>query len=217
MYNCSEFSNDLPSAVNTLRRQSVQPGKKCYMEIRFGRPVVSVDSDRAGTVEGLVLDKTCRIVRKIRLLHGTDERSIPYRSVTAVDADGIIDIELTAFEVQQSSLEHAEPDMGQSFVSYTAWVSGETVSPSFSPGVRSTDVYHPSEQEETESDEIEIDGENVVAGPDGKVVGTIAGVDADETGRISELIISTGFLRPDLRVNMESVDYIEGSYVSQAF
>jgi sporulation protein YlmC with PRC-barrel domain len=199
------------------RAGGVPPGEKSIMEIRFGRPIVSVDGDRVGTVEGLVLDKTCRIVRKIRLLHGTDERLIPYRSVTAVDADGIIDIALTAFDVQQSSLEHAQHEMGQSFVSYTAWVSGETMAPSFSPNVQSSNVYRPSEQDEPETDEIEIDGENVVAGPDGKVVGTIAGVDADETGRIIELIIGTGFLRPDLRVNMESVDYIEGSYVSQAF
>lgn len=188
------------------------------MEIRFGRPIVSTDGRRAGYVDGLVLDRSRRIVREIRVLHGADERVIPYQSVTNVDADGIIDVNLTAFEVQQSSLDSGVTDAGggQNFLPYTSWMSGETVTPSFSPNVQSSNAYRPTERAESgQSEQIEIDGENVVAGPDGKVVGTIAGVEADETGLILELIIGTGFLRPDIRIDMETVDYVEGSYVSQ--
>jgi sporulation protein YlmC with PRC-barrel domain len=185
------------------------------MEIRFGRPVVSVDGQRVGIVETLVLDKSRRMVREIRVLHGTDERSIPYRAVEQVNADGIIDVNLTGFEVQQSSLDHSGADPGSGFVPYTSWVSGETMAPAFSSNVQPSTAYRPPEHDTVESDDIEIDAENVVAGPDGKVVGTIAGVEADTTGRIIELIIDTGFLRPDMRVNMDSVDYVEGSYVSQ--
>lgn len=185
------------------------------MEIRFGRPIVSADGQRVGAVEGLLLDRTCRIVREIRVLHGVDERSIPFRAVESVDSDGIIDVNLTGFEVQQSSLDHSGSSTGSGFVPYTSWVSGETIAPAYSSSVQPSNAYRPPDRETVESDDIEIDGENVVAGPDGKVVGTIAGVDADETGRIVELIIDTGFLRPDMRVNMDSVDYVEGSYVSQ--
>jgi sporulation protein YlmC with PRC-barrel domain len=188
------------------------------MEIRFGRPVVSVDGERVGQIEGLALDKSCRFVRQLLLLHGTDERAVPYGAVTNIDADGIIDVSLTAFEVQQNSLDHGRVDTSaQNFVPYTSWVSGETMAPSFSSNAPQSTPYLPTERAEPESDNIEIDGENVVAGPDGKVVGTIAGVEADDSGRIIELIIGTGFLRNDLRVNMESVEYIEGSYVSQIF
>lgn len=185
------------------------------MEIRFGRPIVSVDGERVGTVDGLALDTACRVVRRIRILHGNDERSIPYRSVTSVDGDGIIDVSLTAFEVQQSSLDHGQvAKSGQGYVPYTSWVSGETIAPAFSSNVSQNVPFQPTERAEPESDDIEIDGENLVAGPGGNVVGTIAGVDADDNGLILELIIDTGFLRPDLRVNMESVEYVEGSYVS---
>lgn len=185
------------------------------MEIRFGRPVVSADGERAGAVERFLLDKTCRVVRAIRVLHGVEERSIPFRAVTSVDSDGIIDVSLTAFEVQQSSVNQGAPDSGQAFVPYTSWVSGETMAPTFSQNITPSNAYRPTEREESDPDEIEIDAENVVAGPDGKVAGTIAGVEADETGRITELIIDTGFLRPDLRVNMETVEYVKGSYVSR--
>ena len=185
------------------------------MEIRFGRPVVSVDGERVGAVERFLLDKTCRVVRAIRVLHGVDERSIPYRAVTRVDPDGIVDVSMTAFEVQQSSLDHGIANTGQSFVPYTSWVSGEAMAPSFSQNVTPSNAYRPNERDAPDPDDIEIDGEIVVAGPDGKVAGTIAGVDADETGHITDLIIDTGFLRPDLRVDMETVEYVEGSYVSR--
>lgn len=185
------------------------------MEIRFGRPVVSVDGERVGAVERFLLDKSCRVVRAVRVLHGVDERSIPFRAITRVDSDGIIDVSMTAFEVQQNSLDHGISDTGQSFVPYTSWVSGEAMAPTFSHNIAPSNAYRPSERDEPESDDIEIDGENVVAGPDGKVAGTIAGVETDESGRITELIIDTGFLRPDLRVNMETVEYVEGSYVSR--
>jgi sporulation protein YlmC with PRC-barrel domain len=187
------------------------------MEIRFGRPVVSTDGQRVGAVESLLLDRTCRIVREVRVLHGVDERSIPYRAVERVDGDGIIDVSLTGFEVQQSSLDHRGSGSDGGFVPYTSWVSGETMAPAYSPNVQPSNVYRPPDNEETDRGDIVIDSGNVVAGPDGKVVGTIAGVDADASGTIIELIIDTGFLRPDLRVNMESVDYVEGGYVSQVF
>ena len=187
------------------------------MEIRFGRPIVSADGERVGSVDGLVLDRTSRVVREIRLLHGTDERSIPYQSVISIDPDGIIDVNLTAFEVQQSSLEGGArgAGVGQNFVPYTSWVTGESMTPNFSPNMPAPDAYQSSERSAPDPNSIQIDAENVVAGPDGKVVGTIAGVEADEAGLILELVIGTGFLRPDLRVNMETVEYVEGSYVSQ--
>ena len=186
------------------------------MEIRFGRPIVSADGERVGAVEGLVLDTGYRHVREIRIIHGNDERSIPYRTITSVNDDGIIDVDLTAFEVQQSSLSHGVVDSGgeRNPMPYTSWVSGETTVPSYTPNVPSAQSYRPTERDERKPEGIEIDGEIVVAGPDGKVVGSIAGVVADEAGRIAELIIGTGFLRPDIHVDMETVEYVEGSYVS---
>lgn len=186
------------------------------MEIRFGRPIVSADGERVGAVEGFLLDTDCRIVREIRILHGNDERSIPHRAVTSVDDDGIIDVNLTAFEVQQSSMNRVAPDAvtDRAFVPYTSWVTGETTVPTYIPAAPTEPSYRPSERDEQVAEGIEIDGEIVVAGPGGKVVGSIAGLVTDETGRIEELIIGTGFLRPDIRVNMETVEYVEGSYVS---
>lgn len=191
------------------------PGEMNAMEIRFGRPIVSSDGERVGSVDGLVLDRTSRVVRQIRLLHGTDERSIPYQSVVSIDPDGIIDVNLTAFEVQQSSLESGVRGAGQNFMPYTSWVTGESMTSNFSPNVPTPDAYQSTETSPPDPNSIQIDAENVVAGPDGKVVGTIAGVEADENGMILELVIGTGFLRPDLRVDMETVEYVEGSYVSQ--
>lgn len=184
------------------------------MEVRFGRPVVSVDGERVGIVEGLLLDSSCRFVREVRILHGVDERSVPFRAVVSVNQDGILDLNLKGYEVQQSSLDQ-RGDITPGFVPYTSWVSGETIAPAFSSGPRPSNEYRPTEAEDTDRGDLEIDAGNVVAGPDGKVVGTIAGVEADESGRIEELIIDTGFLRPDLRVNMESVEYVEGSYISR--
>lgn len=187
------------------------------MEIRFGRPIVSIDGERVGLVDSLILDSECRYVRQIRILHGIDERSVPYHAVASVNEDGILDLTLTAFEVQQTSRQHSESAdrFDRSTMPFTTWVTGETLAPSFTPGVQPNPPYRPAEVADDDPDEIQIDGEIVVTGPDGKVIGTIAGVDADETGRIQELIIDTGFLRPDLRVDMDSVEYLEGSYVSR--
>lgn len=186
------------------------------MEIRFGRPVVSVDGERVGTIERLALETGCRVVREIVVLHGIDERLIPFRSLTNVNEDGIVDVTMTGFEVQQASL-HLDPNSGpaQPFVPYTSWVSGETISPSYTPTSQPSNAWQPPAQEDPERLRVEIDAENVVAGPDGKVVGTIAGIEADESGTISELIIDTGFLRPDMRVDMSTVDYVEGSYIAK--
>lgn len=186
------------------------------MEIRFGRPVVSVDGERVGTIERLALETSCRVVREIVVLHGIDERLISFRSLTSVNDDGIVDVGMTGFEVQQASLHlNQDSNSGQPFVPYTSWVSGETVSPSYMPNTQPSNVWHPPAEEDPERLRVEIDAENVVAGPDGKVVGTIAGIEADETGLISELIIDTGFLRPDMRIDMTTVDYVEGSYIAR--
>lgn len=187
------------------------------MEIRFGRPVVSVDGERVGAVEGLILDTSCRTVREILVLHGIDERAIPFATLQTIDIDGIIDVSLTAFEVQQSSLDAGEAvtGTGPGYMPFTSWVSGETMASNFEPPPQPAPGYEQPRNEEPQREGVEIDAENVVAGPDGKVVGTIAGVETDQSGRITELIIDTGFLRPDLRVEMESVEYVEGSYVSR--
>jgi sporulation protein YlmC with PRC-barrel domain len=185
------------------------------MEIRFGRPVVSVDGERAGTVERLALATDCRMVREIVVLHGIDERLIPFRSVSNVDDDGFIDIDMTGFEVQQASLHLDRGGAGQPYVPYTSWVSGETISSSYAPSSQPSNAWQPPAQEDPDRERVEIDAENVVAGPDGKVVGTIAGIEVDETGLITELIIDTGFLRPDMRVDMATVDYVEGSYIAK--
>src|SRR5690606_20868282 len=97
------------------RSGAINPKRKCTMEIRFGRPVVSVDGERAGTVERLALATDCRMVREIVVLHGIDERLIPFRSVSNVDDDGFIDIDMTGFEVQQASLHLDRGGAGQPY------------------------------------------------------------------------------------------------------
>ncbi len=189
-------------------------GTRMAMEIRFGRPLVSSDGERVGTAVGLMLDIDGRSVREILVLHGTEERAIPYQSIIRVDADGIIDLNLTAFEVQQMTRTSgiAGTGVNQTIMPYTSWVSGEGIVPSYTGSMHDNQPYRPSE--ETEPDIVEIDAEIVVAGPDGKIVGTIAGLAADDAGAVQELMISTGFLRPDIRVDMDSVAYAEGTYVS---
>jgi sporulation protein YlmC with PRC-barrel domain len=184
------------------------------MEIRFGRPIVSKDGARAGIVAGLVLDTECRWVRQIVVLHGADERVVPFHTIVRVNEDGILDLNVTAFEVQQMTRSDSATSagVGQSVVPYTSWVSGEGMAPTYTPSVPDNHPYHSPAA--SDPDVVEIDSEIVVTGPDGKVVGTIAGLAADENGSIQELVIGAGFLRPDIRVDMSSVTYSEGSYVS---
>lgn len=186
------------------------------MEIRFGRPVVSVDGERVGMVDRFLLDPESRYVREIRILHGSDERSFPFQSVTNVNADGIIDIGQTAFEVRQSSLDRgiSSATLNRANLPSTTWVSTETLIESAPPGVPGGPPYSLSEREEWRPERVELDSGIFIAGPGGKVVGTIAGIVVQESGQIDELIIDTGFLRPDIRVSMDSVEYVEGSYVS---
>lgn len=186
------------------------------MEIRFGRPIVSKDGVRVGIVAGLMLDTECRWVRQILVLHGTEERVIPFRTIVSVNDDGILDLNVTAFEAQQMTRSDGATSggVGRSVAPYTSWVSGEGMVPSYTPSVPDSRPYHSPVTSDPDPDVVEIDSEIVVTGPDGKVVGTIAGLTADENGAIQELVIGTGFLRPDIRVDMSSVEYAEGSYVS---
>lgn len=184
------------------------------MEIRFGRPIVSNDGERVGIVAGLMLDTDCRRLRNVLILHGTEERVLPYRAITSVNEDGILDLNVSAFEVQQMTRgdRTTAAGIGQNVVPYTSWVSGESIVPSYTSPVSAPHQYHVAG--EPDPDVVEIDSEIVVAGPDGKVVGTIAGLTADENGIIQELVIGAGFLRPDIRVDMNAVEYAEGGYVS---
>lgn len=187
------------------------------MEIRFGRPIVSKDGERVGIVAGLMLDSGCRWVRQILVLHGTEERVLPFRTIVSINEDGILDLNVTAYAVQQMTRGDGSTSagVGQAVAPYTSWVSGEGMVPSYTSSASSSHSYHTVE--EPDPDIVEIDGEIVVAGPDGKVAGTIAGVCADDHGEIQELIIARGFLRPDIRVDMEHVEYAEGGYVSHLF
>lgn len=184
------------------------------MEIRFGRPIVSKDGVRVGIVAGLLLDTQCRWVRNVVVLHGTEERVIPLRTIISVNEDGILDLNATAFEVQQMTRSDSATSagVGQSVAPYTAWVSGEGMVTSYMSNVPDSHSYH--SPAESDPDVVEIDSEIVVTGPDGKVVGTIAGLTAGGDGSIQELVIGAGFLRPDIRVDMSSVEYAEGGYVS---
>lgn len=188
------------------------------MEIRFGRPIVSSDGARVGVVDTLVLDRETRTARAMIVLYGIDERAIPVKAIQHVNDDGIIDLNLTAADIHQIPLARnggaSNLGAGQRFMPYTSWVSGESTAPSFSGGMYVGQPHNPPAADDRDPDVVEIDGEIVVAGLDGKIVGTIAGVEVDESGAVQELIIGTGFLRPDIRVAMDSVEYVEGGYVS---
>lgn len=188
------------------------------MEIRFGRPIVSSDGARVGVVDTLVLDRETRTARAMIVLYGVDERAIPVKAIQHVNDDGIIDLNLTSATIQQIPLARngGASNLGtrQRFMPYTSWVSGEGTAPSFTGGMYDSQPHTSPDLDDRDPDAVEIDGEIVVAGLDGKIVGTIAGVEADESGAVQELIIGTGFLRPDIRVAMDSVEYVEGGYVS---
>src|SRR5690606_22236828 len=123
-----------------------EPGVMRSMEIRFGRPIVSIDGERVGLVDSLILDSECRYVRQIRILHGIDERSVPYHAVASVNEDGILDLTLTAFEVQQTSRQHSESAdrFDRRTMPFTTWVTGETLAPSFTPGVQPNPPHRPA-------------------------------------------------------------------------
>ena len=204
------------------------------MEIDLGKPVVSAEGERVGTVDSLVIDPETLEIHQIIVRQGlllTTDRIINRSEIAGVEPDGTVQLRLTVDEVNQMPpfVEQEFEIVRQDQLRYLpeAWVTGSGGAPLFwgtGPGGydRNAPFFAPAPanppEVEVESnireDLVVVHEGTDVVGSDGEKVGVIDQVHYNEDGEVESIIVKAGLVfHHDVRIPAEWIEAVTSDTV----
>jgi uncharacterized protein YrrD len=204
------------------------------MEVELGKPVVTSDGEKVGTVDRLVIDPDSRTIREFLVQQGTlltSDRIVEGSFVDRIDADGTVYLTLTEDQVESlpEFVEHhyhapGDQELGAMPHAWIGGAGGAGGGPLFwgplgpGRGEAGRGLFfepapaNPIPKEPDDSlreDEIVIDEGTNVLGRDGDKIGTVEEISYDANGKISGFTVKSGLIfSHDVHVPISWVDSI---------
>ncbi len=210
--------------------------KERAMEIELGKPVVSKDGDKVGTVDRLVLDADTKEIRQFLMKQGailTEDRIVDMPLVARVDPDGTVHLDISTAMVNElppfARERYIEPTDEQLEGIPIGWSGAATGAPLLlgptylgegydprGPYMEPAPMNPPVVETETNlrEDSIVIGEGTDVVGRDGDKVGTVDEVIYDEDGNVAGFVVKAGTLfHHDVRIPADWVEAVTSDTV----
>lgn len=183
------------------------------MKFIKGTTIKSIDGDDVGNLDDIIVDPTDNKVTHIVVKKGfffTEDRVVPIEALRGVDEDIVLDVPEDDFDIfphfEEQRYIRPKRNYPPETVGESDWGHWETpVRPLFYYGLPHTGLYpgeldprQPERMQQTErnipEDTVVISEGTEVYSVDDEHAGNVDGVIIDESGNISHLVISKGFL-----------------------